>query len=415
MNTRRHSTYDAIVIGARCAGAPTAMLLARQGHKVLLVDRATFPSDIPHGHFIYKGGPRRLKAWGLLDNLLASGCPPVSKMILDMGNFPLAGENLVVDGVAMGCGPRRKVLDKILVDAAVAAGVELRAPFSVEAFTNDGDRMTGIRGRDTRGGGQTIEHGRIIIGADGRNSRLARTVQAPVYEAAPTILCYYFSYWSGAPGDALEVYVRNHRVILTFPTHDEMTAIFIGWPVEEFHQVRSDIEGNFMEVLALVPNLAERVRAGRREERFYGSADLPNFFRKPFGPGWALVGDAGHHKDPYLALGIADALRDAELLANAIHEGLGGSRPIDEALAGYEKRRNELAMADYHENLARARFTPPPAEMLQLLTALHQNQNQQDTNRFLMARTAMIASEKFFNPDNLGRIMGKAGVQIAAS
>ncbi|MEW5957452.1 MAG: NAD(P)/FAD-dependent oxidoreductase [Chloroflexota bacterium] len=415
MLTGKHSGYDAIVIGARCAGAPTAMLLARQGHKVLLVDRATFPSDIPHGHFIYRGGPRRLKAWGLLDNILASGCPPVSKMILDMGPFPLAGEDLVVDGVAMGCGPRRKVLDKILVDAAVAAGVELREQFSVEEFTNDGDRMTGIRGRDTRGGGKTLEHGRIIIGADGRNSQLARTVQSPVYEAAPTLLCYYFSYWSGAPCDALEVYVRNQRVILAFPTHDEMTAIFIGWPVEEFQQVRSDIEGNFMEVLARVPNLVERVKAGRREERFYGSADLPNFFRKPFGPGWALVGDAGHHKDPYLALGIADALRDAELLANAIHEGLGGIRPMDEALADYEKQRNELAMADYHENLARARFTPPPPEVLQLLAALQRNQDQQDISRFLMARSAMIAPEAFFNPENLGRILSKVGVQMATS
>jgi 2-polyprenyl-6-methoxyphenol hydroxylase-like FAD-dependent oxidoreductase len=390
------------------------MLLARQGHKVLLVDRGTFPSDIPHGHFIYRGGPRRLKAWGLLDNILASGCPPVSKMILDMGAFPITGKDLVVDGVAMGCAPRRRVLDKILVDAAVEAGAELREQFSVEAFINDSNRMTGIRGRDTRGGGAAVEHGRIIIGADGRNSRLAQTVQAPVYEAAPTILCYYFSYWSEALCDALEVYVRNNRLILAFPTHDEMTAIFMGWPIEEFHQVRSDIEGNFMKVLDLVPNLAERVRAGRREERFYGSADLPNFFRKPFGPGWALVGDAGHHKDPYLALGIADALRDAELLANAVHEGLCGIHTMDEALAGYEKGRNEMAMADYHENLARARFTPPPPEVAQLLAALHQNQDQQDINRFFMARTAMIAPEKFFNPENLGRIISKAGVQVAA-
>src|SRR5919106_763106 len=118
--------YDALIIGARSAGSPTAMLLARKGHKVLLVDRATFPSDIPHGHFIYRGGPRRLKKWGLLDKIVTSECPLVSKMVLDMGDFTLAGENLITDGVAMGCGPRRKVLDKILVDAAVEAQVELR-------------------------------------------------------------------------------------------------------------------------------------------------------------------------------------------------------------------------------------------------------------------------------------------------
>jgi flavin-dependent dehydrogenase len=336
-------------------------------------------------------------------------------MILDLGDFPLAGENLVVDGIAMGCGPRRKVLDKILVDAAIAAGAELREQFIVEEFTHDGERMTGIRGRNTREGGKTTEHGRIIIGADGRNSHLARTVRAPAYEAVSTLLCYYFSYWSGVPCDALEVYVRHRRIIFAFPTHDELTAIFIGWPVEEFHEVRSDIEGNFIKVLGLVPNLVERVRAGRREERFYGSADLPNFFRKPFGPGWALVGDAGHHKDPYLALGIPDAFRDAEHLAHAVHEGLSGARAMDEALADYEKRRNEMAIASYHENLASARFTPPPPAVLQLVAALQQNQNQQDINHFLMARTAMIAPEEFFNPENLGRIMSEAGVQMAAS
>jgi flavin-dependent dehydrogenase len=407
--------YDAIVIGARCAGASTAMLLARKGHKVLLIDRARFPSDIPHGHFIYRDGPRRLKAWGLLDSVLASGCPPVSKMILNMGDLRLAGENLVVDGVPLGYGPRRKVFDKILVDAAVAAGAELRERFTVEEFLNDGDRITGIQGRDLRGDAKAIEHGKIVIGADGRNSRLARTMQAQVYEAVPTLLCYYFSYWSGVPCDALEVYVQNHRVIFAIPTHDGLTAIFVGWPIEEFHRVRSDIESNFIQALDLVPTLAERVRAGRREEPFYGSADLPNFFRKPFGPGWALVGDAGHHKDPYMALGISDALRDAELLANAVHDGLSDARAMEEALMDYEKRRNALAVPTYYENLASARFTPPPPDVIQLIAALQRNQNQQDTNRFLMARTAMIPAEEFFYPANIGRIVSQAEMQTMAA
>src|SRR5262245_31177553 len=115
--------YDAIVVGARCAGASTAMLLARRGHKVLLVDRATFPSEIPHGHFIHRHGPARLQRWGLLDRIVASGCPAVRTMTTDFGDFPLTGEDLEIDGVALGYGPRRVVLDQILVEAAVKAGV----------------------------------------------------------------------------------------------------------------------------------------------------------------------------------------------------------------------------------------------------------------------------------------------------
>lgn len=314
--------YDAIVVGARCAGSPTAMLLARKGFRVLLVDRATFPSDIPHGHLIHKGGPRRLEGWGLLDKLRATGCPPVVTQVLDFDGMFLVGRGLVVDGVALGYGPRRTVLDKILVDAAVDAGVDVREGLAVEGFLSDADTITGIRGKDVRTGKMVAEHARITIGADGRHSHLARAVQPPVYETVPTLLCYYFSYWSGVFSDALEVHVRNRRVILPFPRNDDLVAVFIGWPIDELQDVKTDIEGNFWKAASLVPELAERLREGRREERFYGATDLPNFFRKPYGPGWALVGDAGHHKDPFLALGIADALRDAELLADAVADGL---------------------------------------------------------------------------------------------
>ena len=197
--------YDAIVIGARCAGAPTAMLLARKGYDVLLVDRATFPSDLPHGHFIHRHGPRRLNRWGLLDRVVATNCPPITSMTSDFGDFPLVGTGLMVDGVALGYGPRRSALDNVLVAAAVEAGAELRAGFVVEDFVTDGDRITGIRGRDGRGGSSVTERATVTIGADGRNSRLARFVQAPVSEATPALTCWYFSYWSGVPDNGLEV------------------------------------------------------------------------------------------------------------------------------------------------------------------------------------------------------------------
>ena len=165
-----------------------------------------------------------------------------------------------------------------------------------------------------------------------------------------------------------------------------------------------------MRVLELVPPLAERVRIGRREERFYGTGDVPNFFRKPYGPGWALVGDAGCHKDPFTALGICDAFRDAELLANAVDEGLSGKRLIEETMADYEKRRNEASEIDYQRNIYFARFEPLPPETYQLRAALRGN--QKDTNRFIMATEGMIPQEEFFNPENLSRIMEDAGSAV---
>ena len=396
--------YDAIVIGARCAGASTAMLLARKGYKVLLVDRASFPSDVPRGHFIHKHGPRRLHRWGLLDRVVATGCPAVRSITMDLDDFPLVGRDLMSEGLAAGYGPRRSELDKVLLDAAVEAGAELREGFVVEDFATDGGRVVGIRGREKRGGAVTRELAQITIGADGRNSRLARTVRAPVYEATPSLACWYFSYWGDIPDtEGLEIYLKQRSVIFAFPTNQGLFAIFIGWSIQEFHAVRSDIEGRFMTVIDRVPALAERVRNGQREERFYGTADVPNFLRRPYGAGWALVGDAGCHKDPYMALGICDALRDAELLADAVDEGLSGRCLLDEALAGYERLRNEATLEEYKQNLQLARLQPPPDDLLQLRAALRDNEEQ--TNRFFMAREGMIAPETFFNPENLQRIM----------
>lgn len=354
--------YDAIVIGARCGGAPTAMLLARKGHRVLLVDRAVFPSDIPHGHLIHRQGPRRLASWGLLDRVVATGCPAITSMTMDIGDFPLTGTDLSVDGVPVAIGPRRSTLDRILVDAAVEAGAELRVGFSVEALEKEGDRVIGVRGGDRRSGTAVSERATITIGADGRNSHVARAVGAEEYEQVPSLTCWYFSYWADVPGDALELYDRHGRVIFAFPTNDNLFAVFVAWPGSELAVVRADIERQFLAAVDGIPSLAERVRAGRRADRFYGATDLRNFLRKPHGPGWALVGDAGCHKDPYLALGVTDAFRDAELLANAIDEGLSGRCAMAESLAGYERARNEATLSDYRTNLSRARFSPQPPE-----------------------------------------------------
>jgi len=398
--------HDVIVVGARCAGAPTAMLLARKGYKVLLVDRATFPSDIPHGHFIHRHGPRRLARWSLLDRI-AQTCPAVTSTVVDLGDFPLVGTGLEIDGVALGHGPRRAVLDKILGDAAVEAGADLRQGFTVESLTTDGDRITGIRGRTSRGA-LIAESAFIVVGADGRRSRVARFVKAPEYERYPTAMCWYFSYWSGVEPRGVEIYFRRGDAIFVFPTSDALLGVFIGWPIDRLPAIRADIEGRFMAALDEIPELAARIRSGRREESFRGASDMPHFYRKPYGPGWALVGDAGCHKDPILALGVCDAFRDVDLLTDALDEGLSGRRPIDEALHDYEQRRNELSMAEYRENLHLARFQPLPDETYRLRAALREDPHA--TRQFFLARQGMIPRESFFNPDNLQRLMARCAV-----
>ena len=397
--------YDAIVVGARCAGAPTAMLLARKGYRVLLLDRRSFPSDTISTHYIHQPGVARLARWGLLERVAASNCPPVSSQILDLGPFALEGAPAPVDGIADAYAPRRTVLDSILVEAAVAAGAELRERFSVEELLTDGDRITGIRGH-AAGGATVTEQARIVIGADGLRSFVARSVAAPVYNLTPALTCTYYTYWGDVPVKGSELYPRPDRMIIAAPTNDGLTITIAYWPQADFHRVRADIEGNFMAVLDLAPGLAERVRAGKRAERFRGTADLPNLFRQPHGPGWALVGDAGYHKDPILALGITDAFRDAELLAGALDAGFSGRQPQAEALAAYQRQRDEAAAPGFATTLQFASLQPPPPEMQQLFGALRHNRAQID--RLFGTFIGTVPPQEFFAPENLGQIMAAA-------
>jgi flavin-dependent dehydrogenase len=381
--------YDAIIVGARCAGASTALLLAQRGYRVLLLDRATFPADIPHGHFIHKDGPARLARWGLLQRLRPQECPPVTSFTLDLGDGPLTGRDLVVDGVAFGYAPRRSLLDHALVQAAVEAGAELRDGCAVDALLFDRDRVCGVRGR-TRAGAEMVARGGLTIGADGRRSLVARAVGAVEYDVFPTATCWYFSYWSGVVDDGLEVHVSAGRMIFAFPTSGGAFGVFVAWSCDQLAGVRANLEREFMAAIDAVPELAARVGAGSRAERFYGATDLPNFFRRPFGPGWALVGDAGYHKDPYLALGISDALRDAESLVQGIDRGRAPGGDLASSLALYEQQRNDASRVDYQQNLHGARFAPPPPPLMQLRAAIRGNQHA--INQFFLQREGRLTS-----------------------
>jgi flavin-dependent dehydrogenase len=398
--------YDAIVVGARCAGSPTAMLLARKGYRVLLVDKSTFPSDTMSSHMVWQPGIAQLKRWGLLDTVVASQCPPIRQVTFDLGAFALTGTPPPAEGVADAYAPRRKVLDTILVEAARIAGAEVREDFSVQEVLLDNDHTIGIRGHARRGTPVT-EKARLIIGADGVHSLVTRTVQAPTYHTQPPLACWYYTYWSGVPTEGAEVYPRDGRFIACQPTHDGLVCITLGWTHQEFRAFRADIAGNYRKTLDLAPGLAARVDEGKQEERFVGTADVPNFFRKPYGPGWALVGDAGYHKDPVTAQGITDAFRDAEWLVEAIDAGFSGRRLLAEALADYQRRRDAAVLPMYEYTCQLARLAPPPPAMQQLFTALQGN--QYETNRHFGTIAGTVPIPEFFSPENLQRIMETAG------
>jgi flavin-dependent dehydrogenase len=404
--------YDAIIVGARCAGSPLAMLLARKGHKVLLLDKATFPSDTISTHHIHQPGIAHLKRWGLLGKIQASNCPPTEKIRFDVGPFALIGTPPPAGGNIQAYAPRRRILDKILVDAAVEAGAELRERFSVEEITTDGSRVTGIRGRGNVGQIVT-ERARIVIGADGARSFVAGEVQAPVYLDRGMLTCNYYSYWSDVPIEGVELYPRAGRMFVVDKTNDGLTLIVVVWTKGEFDRVRSNIEGEFMrEIRESVPTLAERLDGGRREERFAGTGFMPNFLRKPYGAGWALVGDAGYHKDPITAQGITNSFSHAEILAETLDQVFSGGRKMEPALADYERRRNQEVLPMFEPTCRLAKLEPPPPQMLSLLNALRTN--QYETGRFLGTITGTVPIPEFYSPENINRVMEASALTPAA-
>ena len=406
--------YDAIVVGARCAGSPTAMLLARKGYKVLLLDRGTFPSDMPFSnHYVHQTGSQRLKRWGILDRLAATNCPPIRSNHFNYGAFSLAGAPVSAGGVEEAYAPRRLRLDPVLVEAAVEAGAELRDGFSVQELLWDGNRVAGIRGH-RKGGALCDEKARITIGADGMFSMVAKAVQAPEFHNKPPLEGSWYAYWSGVPVEGWNLWLRPGRVIFSYPTNDGLSLIGVAFPARELAEVRKDIENHHGQTIASVaPELAERMRGGHRESHFVGGA-IPGYVRKPYGPGWALVGDAGYQKDPCTASGITDAFSSADLLTEAIDAGFGGREPLERALARYEQTRNKTELPYYEMTSQFATLDAPPPPMQQLLAALQFDAVQR--SRFFGVLAHTVAVEEFFSSDNMKKIVaGRSRSAVAAS
>lgn len=401
-------SVDAVVVGGRCAGAAVAMLLARQGHRVLVVDQDTFPSDMKLStHLVWHAGVDLLRSWGLLDALKQAGTPLLTRFSLDMGELVLSGRPPHTQ-VHAAMAPRRVVLDQVLRDAAQASGAELRDKVSFQDVIRDArGTVTGIRCRQADGSELNV-HARCVIGADGRLSRVAQAVASPRFQEFPRDKCTVnvFAYYSSVPMEGVEFYSRPERMGYAWQTNDGLVLTGVILPGREERPEREALESLVLgELEAMAPSLAQRLKAGRRETDWL-RVSVPTGAHQASGPGWALLGDAGLTFDPITAAGITNAFRDAETLAQALHGAFSGQSTLDKALADFATQRDASALPWHLFAQQMAELAPPPPDMVQLLIALVGNQPQVDRYFGLFGQT--VSPADFFSPENTQQILQDA-------
>ncbi|HEU4538036.1 MAG TPA: hypothetical protein VFS00_28140, partial [Polyangiaceae bacterium] len=286
------------------------------------------------------------------------------------------------------------------------AGAEVRLQFAVEGLIEEGGRVVGVRGR-TKDGREVVERAKIVVGADGRHSFVAKAVKAERYNERNHCTYDYYTFFSGVPRRGLELWIKGRLTGAAYDSNRGLTFVGCWGPRAWFHDFRADLPTNFMRTIeALSPDYAELLRQGKREERIYGTADQPNAYLKPWGPGWALVGDAGFMKDQCTAIGMTHAFRDSQLLTDALVEGLGGKRPLDDALADYHRRRDEDSAGYYDFVCGIAQMNMFSAQQLELFAAMRGNQRAIDA--FLGAFGDVVPAPEFFSDANLGAITSGA-------
>ncbi|MET0524553.1 MAG: FAD-dependent monooxygenase [Nocardioides sp.] len=337
--------FDVVVVGGRVAGASTAMLLARAGVRVALVDRGTYGSDTLSTHGLMRAGVLQLHRWGLLDDVVAEGTPAIRRTKFHYAH----GETTLVDirpspGVPALYAPRRYFLDRLLVDAAARAGAVVLHEHAVTSLIRERDRVAGVRAQDAQG--LAIElRAAMTVGADGIRSTVAAESGARVRRRGRAAGAVLYRYIRGLDADGYEWAYGDGAAAGLIPTNDGLTCVFVGTSPDRMRELRQlGAENAFRCLLGLsFAELPERVAAAEPVGRLYGWAGVPGYLRRSWGPGWALVGDAGYFKDPITSHGITDALRDAELLSDALLESLGGGVPERESLRGYQATRDRLS------------------------------------------------------------------------
>jgi 2-polyprenyl-6-methoxyphenol hydroxylase-like FAD-dependent oxidoreductase len=368
MPTTAHAEHEVVVVGGRCAGAPTALLLARAGHDVLVVDRAPVTRDVTSTHSIARGGVVQLHRWGLLDEVLAAGTAPVRSVRFGADGSDVTRTVKARSGVDLLVAPRRTVLDPILAAAAVSAGATVDTGIAATGVRRDGSgRVIGLLARTADG--HRLEIGaRFVVGADGLRSRTAGWAGAAVLESYPTDAATLYTYVHGAPFDGHEYHVGPEAFAGVFVTARDEACLWLCRPaaaMRSLHAAGGRADLLLDEVASIAPGLAARARRGAVAAPVRGMSRLPNHLRRAYGPGWALVGDAGYHRDPITGHGITDAFRDAELLATALDRSLRDPAEERAAMREYAAQRDAALRPTFDLTVALARF-PDPARFVEL-------------------------------------------------
>src|SRR5215475_6349057 len=310
-------TYDGIVVGARVSGAATAMLLARQGQRVLLLDRDRYGTDTLSTHALMRGAVFLLSRWGVLDRVIEAGTPPVRQTRFDYGTDSVTVAIKPTHGVEALYAPRRTVLDRVLVDAAEAAGADVRYGVNVNGLLSDkSGRVVGIHGRD-RAGVPFTARARLTVGADGIRSLVAREVGAATLRVGAGSSAIIYGYWPQLCADGYEWFYRPGHSAGMIPTNGGEVCVFVGVPADRL--TRGDLRATYHRLLSVATDGAGgRLTQTRPPSRLHTWIGRAGFVRQAHGAGWALVGDAGSFLDPLSTHGITDALRDAETLAQCV-------------------------------------------------------------------------------------------------
>lgn len=403
--------YDVIVVGARVAGSPLAMLLARRGYDVLVVDRATFPSDTVSSHFMQQSGLARLRDWGVYDAALA-GCRPFRNIKLTYTGIDFEGFADPIEGLTETYAPRRTTFDAALVDAAREAGADIRENTTVEDLLFDGDRVVGIRARE----GEALPYearARVVIGADGARSVVADKVGADVYEQHPGGCFIYYSYFSGL--DWSTAHHRTgfqHEQMGAWPTNDGLHLVATMARRDRMRDYRKDVEGSVTDTISrCAPELVDELRdCGTREERWRPMVYPDNYYRRSHGPGWALVGDAGYHKDPFTGQGMSDAIKYSELLADQLHAALSGEQELEPALAEYARLRDERTHHTFEFTIAISELELS-AEWDAIFRAAAASPEY--TRKFFGMVAGGVSGQEFFDPENLAWLFETTGMSPA--
>lgn len=361
--------YDVVVVGGRVAGASTALLLARAGASVVLVERGGGAHDTISTHALMRAGVLQLSRWGVLDRVVAAGTPPVRHTVFDYPD----GKRVEVSirgshGVDALYAPRRTLLDPLLLELAVEAGVDVRRGTHVVAVTRGaGGRVTGVATTGPSGHAELLRAD-LVVGADGLRSTVAREVAAPTVRRGRTASAVLYRYVRGLDVTGYEWHYGDRAAAGLIPTNDDAICVFASTTPSRLRQLRgAGRESAYRAVLeAATPGLGELVGTATDMSRMRGWRGVAGHVRQSWGPGWALVGDAGYYKDPITAHGITDALRDAELLAEAIGSATGGGPEARLAMAAYQQTRDRLSrsMWEATEEVAGYAWDAPRARTL---------------------------------------------------